>query len=226
MGRRLLQSGDFAGAEAVFRALAQQYPDHPRAIFLLGLSIHKQKRYADALPLLARADAMAGAMPAEVVAVSFPEAPHVSHFLGWCHYYLGDLAGASAAFDAHIATVPDEFDSHFGRAIVAMDQGDAARARAGLDHALVLVNQQSAPQPRERAKILIRLGDLDLQQEQVEAALGRYQEAVLLWPGLPEAWAKVARVLDRLGRSDEAAEARAEQAKLLEALGRAGAGQP
>ncbi len=230
VGRRLLSSGDFAGAEAVFRALHASHPDHPRAIFLLGLSIHKQKRYAEARPLLERSDALASSMDGDVVAVIFPEAAHVSHFLGWCTYYLGDLDASARHFDAHIALVPSEFDSQFGRGVVAIDQDDIGTAERHLRAALQLLDgpgadgQPAMPRPKDRAKVLVRLGDVSLRRDQVDEARTRYEEAVALWPAHHEGWAKLARVLDRLNQPESAAQAREQQQRVLEQLGRLGGG--
>ncbi len=230
VGKRLLSNGNFAGAEAVFRALHQSHPDHPRASFLLGLAIHKQKRYAEARPLLERSDALASSMDGDVVAAIFPEAAHVPHFLGWCTYYLGDLDASARHFDAHIALVPGEFDSQFGRGIVAIDQDDLEAAQQHLHLALQLIDvpgadgQLAMPRPKDRAKVLVRLGDVALRRDQVEEARAQYEEAVTLWPAHHEGWAKLARVLDRLHQPEAAAKAREQQQRVLEQLGRVGDG--
>jgi len=226
VGRRLLSGGDFAGAEVVFRALHAAHPDHPRALFLLGLSIHKQKRYAEARPLLERSDALASALDAGVIATIFPESPHVPHFLGWCTYYLGDVEAAAKYFDAHIAIVPGEFDSQFGRGVVAIDQDDLAVAKERLRAALALLGAAAddapggASHPRDRAKVLVRLGDVSLREGDVASARTQYEEAVHLWPAHHEGWAKLARALDRLGEGDAAQHAREQQQRVLEQLGR------
>lgn len=209
--RRLLRDGQFAAAIPVAQAAVAAAPEDLRARFFLGLCLHKSKRYAEALPLL---EAVA-ADPAP----GFPEAPHAVHYLGWCRYYLGDLPGARAAFQAHANAFPNYDDSHFGLGLVAFDEDRTAEAEQSFRRALELLGDQQGA-ARERAKNLARLGDVLLRQERLAEAEQSYRRAVELFEDHYEAWAKLARLLDRLGRADEAAAARAKQAAVMARLGK------
>lgn len=209
--RRLLRDGQFAAAIPVAQAAVAAAPEDLRARFFLGLCLHKAKRYGEALPLL------------ESVSVAsspgFPEAPHAVHYLGWCRYYLGDLPGARAAFQAHANTFPNYDDSHFGLGLVAFDEDRTAEAEQSFRRALELLDEQEGA-ARERAKNLARLGDVLLRQDRLPEAEQSYRRAVELYEDHYEAWAKLARLLDRLGRADEAAAARAKQAAVMARLGK------
>ena len=209
--RRLLRDGQFAAAIPVAQAAVAAAPEDLRARFFLGLCLHKAKRYAEALPLL---EAVAAAP-----APGFPEAPHAVHFLGWCRYYLGDLPGARAAFQAHANAFPNYDDSHFGLGLVAFDEDRSAEAEQSFRRALELLGEQQGA-ARERAKNLARLGDVLLRQDRLAEAEQSYRRAVELFEDHYEAWAKLARLLDRIGRADEASAARAKQAAVMARLGK------
>lgn len=206
MVRDQLRRGDYEAALALAQAVVDRQPQDARARFYLGLTLHKTKRYAIALTALEAA----AAAPRE----AFPEAVHASHYLGWCRYYLGDLAGARAAFAAHVAAVPDYDDSHFGLGVIAFDEDRLDDARASFERALAILDSHRGP-ARERAKNLARLGDVALRQERLADAESAYRRALELWPDHYEAWAKLARVLDRLDRPQEAQQARARREAIL-----------
>jgi tetratricopeptide (TPR) repeat protein len=209
------RAGDFAGAEARCREWVAAANADPRAAFYLGLALHKQKRYGEALPELEAAERAA--------ADAFPERPHVPHYLGWCRLYLGDLAGAKVAFVEHARTFPDYDDTQFALGVIAYDEDRVADAERQFRRALALLDSQRGP-PRERAKCLARLGDCALRRDDVAGAERDYRAALALWPDHHEAWAKLARVLDRTERADEAAAARARQQAILDAAAKPSGG--
>ena len=204
--QQALRAADFARAEAAARAWAAEAPADPRASFYLGLALHKEKRYGEALAALERADAA----PDD----AFPEAPHASHYLGWCRYYLGDLPGAKIAFIAHARGFPEYDDTQFALGLIALDEDRTAEADRLFRRALALLRAQDGP-ARERAKCMARLGDVALRLGDVAGAEREYRAAIAEWPDHHEAWARLARVLDRDGKTDEAAAARARQEEIL-----------
>ena len=209
--REALLAGDFEAAGRMARRWADAQPGSARAAFYVGLSFHKQKRHAEALAFLERAEAAPDS--------EFPEAPHVPHYLGWCRYYLGDLAGAHRAFEAHAAAFPGYDDSQFALGLIAFDRDELDEAEHRFRRALELLQRAAgdaaAGTARERAKCLARLGDVALRRGDLESAERDARAAVELWPDHHEAWAKLARVLDRQGKSAEASAARSQQQAAL-----------
>ena len=209
--RAALRAGDFGAAEQAARRWSDAEPSSLRAAFYVGLSLHKQKRHAEALAFLERADAATDG--------AFAESPHVPHYLGWCRYYLGDLQGAQSAFEAHAAAFPEYDDTQFALGLIAFDQDRVDEAERRFRRALELLERAgggaAAGAARERAKCLARLGDVALRRGDLVSAERDARAAVALWPDHHEAWAKLARVLDRQGRAQDAAEARAQQRAAL-----------
>ena len=208
--RSLMRSGKYAEAELVLGTILDDRPAIGRARFLRGIAIQKQKRYEAALKEIDAAMA---------TAQRFPEAGHADHFRGWCLYHLGRLDPAAAAFTAHAEAWPDEGDTQFGLGVVAIDQGRYQDAERFLTRAIEL--QSDMPERRrELAKAHARLGDVHLGQDRIDDARAAYHTAVIRWPDHYEAWAKLARTLDRLDRSVEAERARAEEANARRRTGR------
>ena len=203
--RKLLRSAQYPSAEAVARSMVKERPDDLRAGFYLGLALHKEKRHGEALAHLERASAA----PVD----SFPEAAHAVHYLGWCRYYLGDLPGARVAFTTHANAFPNYDDTQFALGLIAYEEDRVIDSEAYFRRALILLGEQQGA-ARERAKNLARLGDVLLRQDRLPEAEQCYRQAVELFETHGEAWSKLARVLDRLGRASDAANARARQAEI------------
>jgi len=194
--QRLLREGRFAEAEPTARAWVASAPEDLRARFYLGLVLLKSKRYAEAADDLGRA--------AQAPAGAYPEAVHAAHYLAWSRYYLGDLAGAQRAFEAHALASPDYDDTQFGLGLVALDQDRLPEAEARFRRALELLAARPGTE-RDRAKNLARLGDVQLRQGRLADAEASYRDAVRLNPDLADIRAKLDRVLARRGDSSAAA---------------------
>ena len=104
-GQALIQGGDFAGAESVFRAITARDDSHAQAWMLLGYALHAQKKLDEALA-------------AHEKAATFPEVAATASYNAACvHALKGDAGGASEWLDkaraaghqnlAAIATDPD-----------------------------------------------------------------------------------------------------------------------
>ncbi|NBX33577.1 MAG: tetratricopeptide repeat protein [Planctomycetes bacterium] len=187
------------------RSMVKEHPEDLRAGFYLGLALHKEKRHGEALSYLERASAA----PVD----SFPEAAHAVHYLGWCRYYLGDLPGARVAFTTHANAFPKYDDTQFALGLIAYEEDRVIDSEAYFRRALELLGEQQGA-ARERAKNLARLGDVLLRQDRLPEAEQCYRQAVEIFETHGEAWSKLARVLDRLGRASDAANARARQAEI------------
>jgi tetratricopeptide (TPR) repeat protein len=181
-------------ARARLAAHLEQNPDDGRAEFLMGLSFHREKRYALAAPRFARGVALE------------PEYHPAYHFLGWCLYYLGEVAGARSAFEEHLAYVPGEADSHFGLGLIDLDEDRLDEARLRFREAIELL----ADDPRRRqdlSKARARLADVHIRLNELEAARAELELATDLWPQHYAAFYKLSRVLARLGEAERAEEA-------------------
>ncbi len=207
---QMLKKGSGDAAIMTARAVIKSRPDVDRAVAILGIALDKQKKYEDARVQLEKARDSKQA---------FPERKHVPHFLGWCCFHLGDLAAARTAFEAHLKLVPDEPDSTFGLALVALgedklDEADALFAKA--------LKGFSEPTPRavDQARVLTRMADLALRRDEVNKAEELLERAIKASALQHETWSKLARVRDRLGKPAEADAARANAQRILEALGR------
>ena len=207
---KLIESRNFPEAQIVLETILEQNPGIGRARFLLGIVLQKQKQYEAALANLNAALDLEQA---------FPESQHAGHFTGWCFFNLGRLEDARASFNQHLNEYPNEGDSHFGLGIVAIDQGDFVTAKSSLLKAIDL--QKDTPRrAREVAKAHARLGDVYLAENSLDDARSNYHTAVIRWPDHYEAWAKLARTLDRLDEPLKAERARKEADNARVRMGR------
>ena len=206
----MMKRGSFDVAALAATTVLKARPDVDRAHAILGIALNKQKKYEEARTELEKATA--STQP-------FPERRHVPHFLGWCCYHLGDFAAARTAFESHLKAVPGEPDSTFGLALVALGEDRLDEAQTLFDAAL---KGFSAPTPRpvDQARVLTRMSDLALRRDDVAKAEELLDRAIKASPSQHETWAKVARVKDRLGKTAEADAARANEQRVLDALGR------
>ncbi|MHC4219723.1 MAG: tetratricopeptide repeat protein [Planctomycetota bacterium] len=172
----------------------QLHPDDGLAEFLMGLSYHREKRYALARPRFERAVELT------------PDYHPTYHFLGWCLYYMGEMDGARDAFEQHLVRQPTEGDSHFGLGLIDLDEDllDAAERRFRRAIALQADNQARR---RDVAKAHARLADVYLRRDDLETARAELVTATGLWPQHYTAFYKLSRVLNRLGETGAAQEA-------------------
>jgi len=206
----MMKRGSFDVAALAASTVLKARPDVDRAQAILGIALNKQKKYEEARVALEKASA--STQP-------FPERRHVAHFLGWCCYHLGDYAAARGAFEAHLKAAPGEPDSTFGLALVALGEDRLDEADTLFAAALKGFSEPT-PKPVDQARVLTRMSDLALRRDDVAAAEQLLDRAIKASPSQHETWAKVARVKDRLGKTAEADAARANEQRVLEALGR------
>ena len=206
----MMRKGSYEVAALTATAVLKSRADVDRAYAILGIARNKQKKYEEARAALEKANASKQ---------EFPERKHVPHFLGWCCYHLGDYPAARVAFSQHLQRVPDEPDSTFGLALVALGEDKLDEADVLFAKALKGFSEPTV-QATDQSRVLTRMADLALRRDDVakaEELLGRAIKANALQH---EAWAKLARVKDRLGKTVEADAARANQQRILDALGR------
>lgn len=206
----MLRQGAFEPAVTTTRTVLKERPDVERAQALLGIALNKLKRYEEARAALETAAASTQ---------RFPEQRHAAHFLGWSCFHLGELERARLAFESHLKAVPDEPDSTFGLALIALNEDRLDESEALFDKALKGFSEPKA-RPMDQARVLTRMADLALRRDDVAKAESLLDRAIKATPMQHETWAKLARVKDRLGKTSEADGARANEQRLLEALGR------
>ncbi len=189
IGRQQIDS-----ARARLQPFIEAHPEDGKAAFLMGLTYHREKRYALARPWFESA-------------VALEPAYHPTyHFHGWCLYYLGDMQGARAAFDRHLAFLPGEGDSHFALGLIALDDDRLDDARQRFRRAIEL-QQDNPRRARDVSKAHARLADVHIRRDELEAARDELRFATALWPQHYTAFYKLSRVLNRLGDNEAADEA-------------------
>lgn len=197
VARSLMRSGRFDQSEIVLAALLREFPDDAQVRFLHGLSVHKQKRYAQALTEFDAALALG----------EFPERPHVSHYKAWALYHLGRMEEAANSFADHVRVVPEAEDSWYGMGSAELELDLLEPADQHLRRALELVDAQAKLDAQERSRIVARLGDLAMRQDRLDDAASLWAQAVELWPDHYEVWHRLARVHEMRGDSVAAEEA-------------------
>ena len=191
---RLIADRKTDQARTRLEAHVAENPDDGQAAFLLGLTYHREKRYAPARPWFESAARLA------------PGYHTVHHFHGWCLYYLGDMPGARAAFDRHVEAVPGEGDSHFALGLIAFNDDRLDDAQRRFARAIEL--QRDKPNRRgDVAKAHARLADVHIRRDELEQARTQLLLATELWPQHYAAFYKLSRVLHRLGEDEAADEA-------------------
>ena len=188
---RLIEQDQTGPARIRIRQWMQANGDDARALFLFGLSYHRERRYAASTEWLARAvDAK-------------PTYPPAAHFLGWSNYYLGDSTAATEAFRRHLQLTPDEGDTFYGLGLLALDAGELEEARDRFNRAIELQQEQ----PNRIAgvsKAMVRLAEIDTLLGDRRAARAQLEAAVAVDPDRHEGWHRLARCCRRLGDHDAA----------------------
>ncbi len=212
----MLSKGAFDAAAVTATAVLAAKPECDRAAMILGIAHTKAKRYEEAKAFLVRARDSKQA---------FPERKHAAHFLGWCCFHLGEMPDAQAAFEAHLKLAPGEPDSTFGLGLVAASEDRLEDADRFYAAALEGFTKPVA-KPHDQARVLVRMADLALRRDDVASAEKLLDSAVKAHAAQHETFAKLARVYDRQGRPAQADAARANEQRILEALGRREASKP
>lgn len=211
IAQSMLVGGRLADAQRALEVVLRDKPGVAQAEMLLAVALQKQKRYGDAKPHFERAIALRQ---------SFPEVDHLFHFLGWCEYYLSDMTASRRAFEEHLRRVPDEPDSTFGLAMVAMEEDRIDEAERLLLRSIASLKDNPSAR-RDISKARIRLADVYTRLDRPTDAERELRDALKLYPDHAEAWAKLARLLDRADRPVEAERARAEERAAMRRAGRA-----
>jgi protein O-GlcNAc transferase len=180
------RAGDLVEARRLYAQFLESSPDHPTALFRLGLLEFQAARPESALPLLERAAAGA---PGE-------SRHHVG--LGQVRQSLGQLAGAAEAYRRAIDIDPESSDVHFALGNVLQTLGGYADAISAYERAVKL-------QPDSFAA-LNNLGNCLQRCGRFHEGAAAYSRALQLRPSEAGAMANLGTVLQEIDRADEAIE--------------------
>jgi tetratricopeptide (TPR) repeat protein len=217
---RLHQEGRLDEAEALYRQLLGDNPDHAEALHLLGVLADQRGRTAQAVELIGRALAL---QPENAVC-------HVN--LAEVYRRAGDLTRAEshgrealrrqpANAEAHnllglvlqrLPPAGDEAVSHFEAARAwkpswpapYLNLGNLLRERGRPEEAAAVFRDGIRLGGTAALPLCVRLGELLLETGRPEEALAPLQEAARLAPADPELLSNLGDVLTILGRTEEA----------------------
>lgn len=173
------RAGRLAEAEALYRQVLQQQPDHADALHNLGLLAHQVGRHDVALDLIRRA------------LVLCPAAPHYHLNLGQVWLSMGKLDEAAASCRAAIRLNPDYAEAHYNAGVLLHRQAKWEEAIQFYRRAIALA-PGFAPAYNNLATALENSGHL------TEAA-ECYRQAIALRPESAEAHNNLAHLLQNQG---------------------------
>ena len=186
LGTKALAAGDLARAAARFReAVAAEYKV-PWATLGLGDVATREGRVVEAEVLYR--DALSAR---RTEGEAFPEA---NARLGLVLLREGRAAEAATEFDLALAAKPDLWDALYGRARIALDQGNTAAARDLIAKGAGHKGAADGEDLYHHGLALCRLAEGDLPGAEVEAL-----RAVNLDPGVPEYGELVGRIYEQRG---------------------------
>jgi len=191
---QLIERGETGRARLSLTSWMNTHPQDGQAMFLNGLTYHREKSYALARKHFDRA------------IETEPDYFATYYFNAWAAFYLGELDDAKRLFLADLAFQPTNGDSHFGLGLIALDRNELDDAQERFERAIELHTGVTRRVP-ELAKSRARLGEVFALKGELERARTELEAATTMNPTLYEAWYQLSRVLTRLGEDDAAAEA-------------------
>lgn len=182
------RESDYAAALVYLHAALAREPDFPAALYQLGVTHFRLRRYGDGATAFER---FLAAAPGEVGA---------TQGLAHCYYSLGDYPRAQAHYERVLAAAPTSAEAWRGLGLALLRQGDASGGLERLDRALEL-KPDHADALAWRAQALFDLG-------RPGEALVPLARAIELAPHEPRPWFLLAQLESELGREEEAERAR------------------
>lgn len=179
------QAGRLSEAEALYRQILQEHPNHADALHLLGLIAHQVGRHEAAVELIGKA-----------IAVN-PNVAEYHNNLGEACRVLGNREEAIGCYRRALELQPDYAAPCLNLGVVFHEQGKPEEAISQFQQALTR-NPTYAEALNGLGVALARLGRLEEAQEPL-------RRAVALNPAYAEAYNNLGTVLKRAGKLDEAA---------------------
>lgn len=224
---QLHQAGRRQEAEALYRQVLGQQPNHAAALHFLGLLLHQTGRSEEGL---------------ELIEQSVTLQPQNADFLNNMGTVMRDLGRVAAAVDFFRGAVdikPDQLAArdNLGSSLKQLGQFDAAeeiyrgtigrnpfhvRARMGLaetlqeagrlDEAIALFRESLSIRPKD-AELLYGLGVAMMEKGKLGEAADLARQAVAVVPGMAKAWLLLSQVKRQTDRDKELSGMEAEHAK-------------
>lgn len=191
-------------AEARMR-LAPVVADHPgwaRAHLYLGITYLKENRDGEARPFFERALELD------------PQQDATRIHYGWCLYSLGETEAARKMFESYPQDKAGFAEASFALGLIDFDADDLDSAKVRLDTSIVLA--QRIEDTRMEAKARARLADVFIRTDDLQDARTQLERSLRLNPDNYEVWFKLSRVLERLGDTDGAEQARRKHEEIRE----------
>jgi predicted O-linked N-acetylglucosamine transferase (SPINDLY family) len=178
------RAGRLGEAEALYRQVLQQAPDHADALNLLGLIAHQTGHYAAAAELIANAICCNGSI-----------AGYHSN-LGIVYHALGQFDRAIAAYETALAIEPDFGEAHYN---LAKSYHELDR----LEDAIAAYRRALAIKPG-LAEAHYNLGTTLGRQGRLEEAAACFRHALAINPRYADAHCNLGFAYGRQGRPDDA----------------------
>lgn len=214
----LHQTGDLAGAEALYARILSLQPGNLDALYLDGLAAHQRGEYPRALLRLDEARRISPAVPA------------IHTALGNAYRDQGDFEQAEACYRTALAADPGNADAHYNLGIAHHERGDPAGAIAAYRQAAAAdpahadawnnlgVALKEAGHPGEAAECYLRataarprhamahfnLGVLRDAEGRFEDAVASYRQALEADPACAAAAYNLGVACKNLGRLEDA----------------------
>jgi predicted O-linked N-acetylglucosamine transferase (SPINDLY family) len=181
------RAGRLADAEAIYRQVLAQFPQHGNALHLLGVVAHQLGKNEAALELIDRA-----------IAIDASQGAYYSN-RGLALAALGRTDEAIGEFHRAMALTPDAPEPRVGLTNTLMDRGRFAEA-------LEESQRMLAQRPDDPGYLHIA-GNALQQLARYDEAAAHYRRALALKPEYPEAWNNLGNSLRLLGQPEASLEA-------------------
>jgi protein O-GlcNAc transferase len=178
------QAGQLTQAEAIYRQILQQQPDHPDALYLLGLIADQTGNTAIAIELYR-----------ETLNIK-PDYAEAHQRLGLVLKNQGKLNEAIVCYREALALEPGSVDAHHNLGLALAIQGRLDEAADSYRNALIF-------RP-DSVETLSNLGIVLRDQGKLDEAIESYQQALTIKPDSADTLCNLANALRDQGKPDEA----------------------
>lgn len=192
----LLRAKSTAQARRLIEPLIAARPQEAKLRAYLALSYVHENRWESAAAAYAEALRLA------------PEEDDYRLLYGWSLYYLGRLESAREQFELFLAGHAEFVDAIFAMGLIDFDQDRLDDAEARFKKVIVL--SRARGDDRRHAMARARMADIYLRHDNPSRARLELKQALELDPENSKALFKMSRVLQLLGKVDEAAAVRAQ----------------